>query len=141
MYWKQSFNNAIKIGDKAGVNGKRHARVNLFGKRYMVHHIVWEMIKGKKPTQIDHINGNGLDNRIENLRDVSHQVNCQNKRSIGKQNTSGFLGVNWRKDRQKWRAVISTRRKQKFLGFFDTAQEAHQAYLIAKRKLHEGSTL
>jgi len=110
--------------------------------RYLAHRLAWLYENGDWPKQdIDHINGNRSDNRIENLRDVSHQVNCQNKRSIGKQNTSGFLGVNWRKDRQKWRAVISTRRKQKFLGFFDTAQEAHQAYLIAKRKLHEGSTL
>jgi hypothetical protein len=110
--------------------------------RYLAHRLAWMYTHGEWPKQyIDHINGDRSDNRIENLRDVSHQANCENKRAVGKQNTSGFLGAGWREDRQKWRGIITINGKQKHLGFFDTAEAAHKAYLTAKRELHQGNTL
>ena len=111
-------------------------------KIYLAHRLAWLYMHGQFPSKvIDHKNGNRNDNRIENLRDVSHQVNCQNKRIAGAKNTSGYLGVSWRKDRNMWRASINIDGRMKALGHYKTAEEAHEAFLKAKRKLHEGNTL
>jgi hypothetical protein len=123
-------------------HNKGYIEIAINRKRYLAHRLAWMYVYGEWPNQfIDHKNGNPLDNRIENLRDVSHKTNCENKRTIGTKNTSGYLGAGWREDRKKWRGVITVNRKQKFLGFFDTAELAHQAYLNAKREFHEGNTL
>ena len=97
---------------------------------------------GEMPKQnIDHINGIRDDNRIENLRDVSQKINLQNKRNPNANSTSKFLGVCWHKSRNKWQSQIAVNGKDKYLGLFETAELAHEAYLIAKRELHEGCTL
>ena len=111
-------------------------------KRYLAHRLAWLYVYGKWPENyIDHINCIPSDNRIENLRDVTHQTNMQNIRVVNRQNTSGYLGVNWRADRNKWRASITLNKKQKYIGMFDSAEEAHDAYIKAKRELHKGNTL
>jgi hypothetical protein len=73
--------------------------------------------------QIDHINGNKLDNRIENLRWCSNSTNAKNKPST--------KGYSWVKSRQKWRAAIKIDGRTKFLGSFDTETEARAAYIAA----------
>lgn len=85
--------------------------------------------------QIDHINGNKLDNRRCNLREATHQQNNFNKPRL-KRNTPGFKGVSYRKDIDKYRAYISVNYKQISLGCFDTPEEAHQAYCNAAKKYH-----
>lgn len=119
-----------------------YVQISINRTRYLAHRLAWMYVHGEWPKHcLDHINGVRSDNRIENLRDVTHQVNAQNQRAVGKRNTSGLMGVGWRKDRQKWRATITLNQKQKFLGVFDTAGQAHEAYLNAKRQFHEGNTL
>lgn len=111
-------------------------------KRYLAHRLAWLYVYGEMPSKvIDHKNGNRDDNRIENLRDVSHQINCQNQRGVGSRNTSGYLGVSWRKDKNVWRASINVNGRMKSLGVYKTPEEAHKAFLAAKRQLHEGNTL
>jgi hypothetical protein len=77
------------------------------------------------------------DNRLENLREVSQQVNCQNRRKA--HGVSGLLGAHPHQGR--FSSSIRYGGKNHYLGIFDTAEEAHAAYLEAKRKHHEGSTL
>jgi hypothetical protein len=72
---------------------------------------------------IDHINGLTTDNRFENLRIVSHKVNSRNKK-MHNTNTSGFNGVSWNKRYRKWETYIRVNNKKKYLGYYDTIEEA-----------------
>ena len=84
---------------------------------------------------IDHINGNKLDNRKSNLRICTASENARNR---GKQrnNTSGYKGVCYDKARQKWKAEIKANGVRRMLGRFNTAEDAHQAYVNAAKELH-----
>lgn len=78
--------------------------------------------------EVDHRNGNGLDNRRENLRPATHKQNLANQRpQIGR--SSRFKGVCWRSGRSKWQAYIKLAgEKQRHLGYFDDEVEAAKAY-------------
>ena len=78
--------------------------------------------------EIDHINGNGLDNRRENLRAVTRRENCQN---LHIPKTSKFPGVDWNKYHRKWRATIRFAGKKRFLGYYDSEEAAARRYRIA----------
>jgi hypothetical protein len=88
---------------------------------------------------LDHINGVRDDNRIANLRCVSASDNLNNQRTPHTNNKSGYLGVS--PFRGKWRAVIQIEGKQVHLGVFDTPEEAHHAYIEAKRTHHQTNQL
>lgn len=77
--------------------------------------------------QVDHINGNRLDNRRHNLRHVKALYNCWNK-GLPSNNTTGYKGVDWDKKAKKWRARIKINYKNYYLGTFDNALDAAQAY-------------
>lgn len=99
----------------------------------VAHRVCWAIHYGRWPTGfLDHINGNGLDNRISNLRDVTSRINSRNKkRDI--RNKSGVLGVSF--ESGKWRARIATNEKKwAHLGFFDTKIEAIAARKKAERE-------
>ena len=90
-----------------------------------------EIMKAEKGQEIDHINGDSLDNRRGNLRITDRFGNCQNA-SLYKNNKSGYKGVHFVKDTQykkkKWVAYIQSNKKLQHLGYFATAKEAAQAY-------------
>jgi len=141
--WRRSFGRA-KGGTQAGRStNQRYAYVCVLGETFLAHRLAWFYVMGDWPKgEIDHINGNKFDNRFCNLRDVPHATNTQNIRAPHKRNvTSGFLGVRRRHGAAWFNASISVNRKHHNLGRFDTAEEAHAAYLEAKRKLHAGCTI
>jgi len=84
---------------------------------------------------IDHISGNVLDNRKRNLRICTNTENSWNKGKY-KTNKSGYKGVSWQKNRNKWQASITKNRKQIHLGFYSTKEEAYEAYCKAAMELH-----
>jgi hypothetical protein len=86
--------------------------------------------------QVDHVNGNTLDNRKVNLRICSRMQNNRNVR-LRYNSTSGFKGASFSKKKQKWESRICANHRKYFLGYFDTAEKAHQAYCKASEKLHE----
>lgn len=82
--------------------------------------------------EVDHINGNGLDNTRVNLRVVSHRQNCQNRHNF---RTSEYPGVSWNKTMKSWAASIEINRESKNLGYFKTEEKAHEAYRKACHEL------
>lgn len=85
--------------------------------------------------EVDHRDGNGLNNTRANLRLATHSQNQHNAR-LRKDNKSGYKGVSWRESRQRFQAAIALGGKQVFLGHFRTAEEAHAAYCKAAEKYH-----
>lgn len=131
-----------KVGRAAGSNCHGHLYVRFDCASYPVHHLVWFLFNGRLPIyEIDHINGIKNDNRIENLRDVPHRVNMENVRAPSEANTSGYLGVTWKKASKKWCAQIKVKGRKRHLGLFVTAEDAHQKYLSVKREEHDGCTI
>ena len=135
--------NRIKVGSVAGSNkGNGYVQIQIDGKNYLAQRLAYLFVHGRMPVgDIDHSDGNPSNNRLSNLRDVTHAQNIQNQRTPNKRNTSGFIGISFRPDTSKYAAYISTDGKRKVLGCFDSAEDAHAAYLKAKRKLHEFCTI
>lgn len=90
----------------------------------LAHRVIWAIHYGIWPEHdVDHIDGDKLNNRIANIRDVPQAVNTRN--AVGKSNnTSGVTGVSFRPDRGKWRARIMIDYREINLGHFDTLEEA-----------------
>jgi hypothetical protein len=127
-----------KVGSFAGwintvTRGKRYIRLNVCGEQIYLHQAIFLMHHGYLPKCIDHINGNSFDNRIENLREANQSLNTANS-VISKANTSGYKGVVWRKDTNKWMAQISKNKKHYNLGSFEKIEDAAKAYKIAAEK-------
>ncbi|WP_174958564.1 AP2 domain-containing protein [Burkholderia aenigmatica] len=87
------------------------------------------------PRDVDHRDGNTLNNQRKNLRVCTHAQNTCN-RKMSRRNTSGYKGVTWSKRDQRWQAQIMIGGKQKWLGLFDAPETAHQAYRRAAVELH-----
>lgn len=85
--------------------------------------------------QVDHVNGDGLDNRRANLRLASHSENLRNRR-LNANSASGLKGVYWHKSSGRWAAQIQTNGRRKRLGLFDTPEAAHAAYCAAAQIDH-----
>ncbi len=104
------------------------------GVLHRAHRLAWLHVHGRWPPEgIDHINGDGLDNRMVNLRECTQQQNNGNRKRLSRHNTSGYRGVTWKADRSKWKAYISRNDRQCHLGYFDTAEDAYEAYCAAAR--------
>ena len=103
-----------------------------FGRKlYKAHRLAWLYMTGKWPTeQIDHIDGDRVNNAWANLRLATQAQNQANsKRTI--RNQSGYKGVHWRADHSRWAAQIRLDGKNRFLGYFEKPEEAHDVYMAA----------
>jgi hypothetical protein len=131
LIWKRPAASRAKPGNKAGnLNSKGYLQLKFNGRSLSCHRIVWAILKREDPQKfpLDHINGDRLDNRIENLRKVTNRQNQWNQK--------GAKGYCFDKHKKKWKAAIALNGKTKNLGHFDTKQQAREAYLRAKEKLH-----
>jgi len=134
----KSCNNRVS-GKEAGCLGNRnYLTIRLANNIYQAHRLAWFYENGKLPINyIDHINGIKTDNRILNLREASASENQQNIKSARSDNKStGLLGASFHAKTNKFQSAINVNNKRKYLGLFLTAEEAHNAYLSAKRELH-----
>lgn len=132
FYWRIKSGNKA-AGSLAGTPHKRGRYIQVFinGTGYQAHRIAWLYMTGKWPAyEIDHINGNGVDNRFTNLRDVSHFKNMQNRTRSNKNSATGKLGVY--PHGNKFRSRITVNGKTLSLGVYEDADEAHSAYLKFK---------
>lgn len=125
----------ITAGSKAGTHLKGYRRIRFFGKDYHCGRLAWLFMTGSWPRkQIDHKNGIRDDNRFTNLREVTGGENLQNITKV--RGSCGLLGVSKSRNGKRFAAWIMVKRKNHYLGTFDTAEAAHAAYLTAKRILH-----
>lgn len=130
-----------KVGAVVGWKDKDgYIQVDVLCRHYRAHRLAWLYVTGDWPRDdIDHINGVRSDNRWINLRTVTRIVNMQNVRMARKDSSTGLIGVE--KNGRGYSARIKTATERLYLGYFDTPEEAHSAYLAAKRRLHEGCTI
>lgn len=144
LFWLQS-RGRVNAGDLAGyllhqktdtTRIKSYYVVTYNYKAYLLHRIIYLMHHGYFPEQIDHIDGNSLNNEIENLRECEVHQNCSN-RGMQSNNKSGYKGVYWSKQSQKWGAQITKHRKKYHLGLYHSAADAHAIYQKAAVILHE----
>lgn len=143
----------VTIGSRAmagTVAGSKAVRGNwkvcVWGKSYAAHRLAWLYVTGDWPVnEIDHIDGNPLNNSFSNLRQATSAENKQNRRVARKDSSHGFIGVyrhGVRRDgRDMWRARIQLSGRNKHIGCFDTPEQAHAEYIRTKRELHTFNTL
>lgn len=140
--WKQT-RSSTRIGARAGsVDFYGRRLISIQKRQYFEHRLAWFYVHGVFPAKdIDHINGDHSDNRINNLRLATHAENMQNHRRARSDSATGVAGVTRRKNRKSWYAEIRLNGAKKYIGSFETKEDAHKAYLKAKRELHPFCTV
>ncbi len=136
--WNARFAGSVAGSDHP--NGRRvYREIGIKGVLHKAHRLAWLYTHGEFPqNQMDHIDGDGSNNQIANLRDVTHQENQKNQR-IPSNNTSGHIGVFFSKAQGKWKAQIGTASGQRNLGCFAYIEDAISARKTAEveRGYHE----
>lgn len=127
--WRIWVSPSARPGSSAGTRDRKgHVRIKFGQQRIAAHRLAWLFVTGSWPDgQIDHVNRDRGDNRFCNLRlatNSQNQANCWRSSS----NSSGFKGVSWSKKDRKWRAQIKVGGAYRFLGNFDTPEQASAAY-------------
>ena len=135
LFWKKIGPNKRTDRPAGAVNRDGYRRIKYMYKLYAVHRLVWTYHGNAPVAFIDHINGDVLDNRIENLRAATHSQNCMNTR-LRSDNTSGIKGVRWSKLKQKWIGTVGVNYKNYCAGEFDTKEKAAEAVAKLRQELH-----
>lgn len=134
--------NAGKQAGAISAHGKKdnvihYIRIRVFGQDFYAHRLAWLFVHGEWPAQseIDHINGDTLDNRIANLRLASRADNGHNQ-GLRRNNKSGVKGVTWDAQRCRWYASITIDGKSKSLGRHEEFADAVAARRAAEEEYH-----
>jgi hypothetical protein len=118
------------------INTKGYKQIGLAGKRHLAHRIAFAFTYNRWPQPMcDHINGDPLDNRIDNLREVTRSLNMCNSR-IYKTNKVGIKGVRWHKQNKRWEVQIRFNKKMQYRGYFKALEEAAKAVAQKRQELH-----
>ena len=127
LFWKKTTTNRVKVGDEAGSFCKSTGYINVYvdGLGYTLHRIAILLATGvyAKTVQVDHIDHDRGNNRLNNLRVVSHADNMRNQ-SLRNTNKTGVTGVSYTTRDRRWVAQIYIDKKNTNLGYFDTLEEA-----------------
>lgn len=135
LFWKARGNPQFD-GQFAGreaftCRSRVHRQGRIFERAYLAHRIIWKMVYGTEPETLDHINGDGGDNRLCNLREVTQLENSRNSRR-SRASTTGITGVSFVRRVSRWRAYITVGNVQHHLGYFTEIADA-----VAARKAAE----
>ena len=137
LLWRVSRSRRVCVGDEAGYARKDNGRrvISVDGKLHFAHRLIFLLHHGWGPNEIDHIDGDPTNNRIENLREASRAQNQWNSR-LRKDNTSGIKGVTWYPATKKWAAQIRVNGARKRLGYYLTKSDAAAAMQEAQAAFH-----
>jgi hypothetical protein len=137
LTWKTDVAYNVRAGDIAGKSKNGRYQKIVFGRKtYLAHRVAWALAHGRWPIQcLDHVNGNPHDNRLCNLREASPRQNCFNRRRQSG-TKSGLKGVYYRPKQRLWEASIMSGGVYRYLGQYQTPEEAHAAYVTAAQQLH-----
>jgi len=125
----------VKKGQVLGSNtGQGYLQVGYGGTYLLAHRVAYFLHFKIAPPEIDHKDLNRSNNRIGNLRPATHSENSSNV-PMRQHNACGFKGVHKQNKTGRWRAQLKVGYKQHHLGYFDTPEEAHQAYVAASKRL------
>lgn len=119
----------------AGKNKKKYILLRIDDVLHKAHRVAWLYIYGEMPLFIDHRDGDGINNAIDNLRNATRSQN-QCNRGVQSNNTSGFKGVSYNKRLSKWHAYIKLENKRRHIGFYESVAAAKEAYSSAALKYH-----
>lgn len=134
--WKTKIAKKTVVGEEAGfIRDDGYKAVQLFGRRYMTHRVVFGMVNGAVDQEIDHINGDICDNRPSNLRAATRSQQNMNKR-LSRANSTGYQGVYFNRPKNLFNARIRVNCRRISLGYFKTPEEAYAAYLAGIEKYH-----
>jgi hypothetical protein len=132
LYWKEDRNFNVKAGSKVGSKSLDYLLFKLHGKTCANHRAIFFIFNGFWPEVVDHIDGNTLNNKIENLRAATKSENkCNSKPHKGRQTKGAY-----RLPSGRYIAIIQKNYVRKYLGVFDTEFEAASAYAEAAYKTH-----
>jgi hypothetical protein len=135
--WRMKRRGRARVGTVAGTkHPKGYIRISIDHVDHLAHRLAWIFVHGPIDDSmvIDHINGNRSDNRIENLRVVTGMQNANNQQTRLAGARKAMLGASFHKPSGKWISRVKINGKDKYLGLFDTPEQANQAYLAAKRE-------
>lgn len=120
-------------GTEAGTIHKNYRYVKVDQKKYAVHRVIWKLAYGNIPDdmQIDHIDGDGLNNKLDNLRLVTNQQNQLNRKVNKGRKYKGVY-----KSRDKFKAEIMTEEGRLYIGVYGTPEDAARAYNEAAKEHH-----
>ncbi len=137
LTWRSTRKRPDLVGMSAGtVESVGYVYVRLGPKRHPAHRVIWLMETGKWPAgQIDHIDGNKLNNAWVNLRDVDAHTNAANKHRARSDSKTGLIGV--QRVGPRWYAYIYSRGKRHSLGGYETPEKAAAARASAKHEFHK----
>ena len=135
--WKVKASSRSPAGSVAGTKNKAGYIVFRLcgGSLQYAHRLAWLYVYGELPTGIDHIDGIRDNNAITNLRPANQSENNQN-RCVQRKGRQWPIGVGFYARYGKWTARISLDKRERFLGYFDSPDSAHAAYLAAKQSIH-----
>lgn len=136
LVWKEKKGRNPKISGEAGWDSNGYRKVTIDGKNHYVHRVVFLFINGFMPKNIDHIDGNPMNNKISNLREATQSQNLMNK-AMQSNNKSGVKGLTWCKTYNKWAARITSNKKYHHVGYFENFDEAVDALAKKRSELHQ----
>lgn len=136
LYRKIVRSNRNTINDKAGyINPNGYKVININGCIFKNHRLIFLMINGYLPNTLDHIDGNKLNNKIENLREATKVENGQNSK-LSKRNTSGAKGISWNKRISSWNVRLTINGITKSFGYYKNLELAELVSIEAREKYH-----
>ena len=141
MYRLSKKHNKWTCCNDVKLDSRGYIRITINNKRYLLHRVIYKYfnedwdITYSHSNQIDHIDINPSNNRIENLRRINNSQNLKNRNKF-KNCSSKFKGVSWHKQNNKWIAYITIDNKVKYLGSFTNEEEAYECYKKNNKKIH-----